>query len=273
MESLHEYLAKEFKSDEIELIIVDNNSLDGSVEKLKSTIKEYKYKNTQVIANSENSGFGKGCNIGADKAKGDLILFLNNDTIAKDDGILNMAKYMQKNEDVAILGGQLRNPDGTLQSSSGKFYTLSRAILLLLGLQKFGLLDKSPTKITEVDWVKGGLFMIRKDVFEKLSGFDENIFMYTEDMELCYRAEKIGLKTFFYPDVNIIHQEHGSTNRSFAIIHIYKGLLYFYKKHKSYFEYSLLKIVLFKKAIAAIIIGTIFRNSYLVSTYRKAINI
>lgn len=271
LESINKKFSQELKDKEIEVIVIDNNSEDNSVEKIKTFIKNKQLNNVKVISNDKNLGFGKGCNEAAKEAKGELLLFLNNDTIINDDGVLRMAKYMQDNQDVSILGGQLRNSDGTPQASSGKFYTLFYAFLLLLGGQKFGLLDKSPTKISEVDWVKGGLFMIKRSIFEKLSGFDENIFMYTEDMELCYRARNSGFKTFFYPDVNVTHQEHGSASKSFAIAQIYKGLLYFYKKHRSYAEYLFLKFILVAKATILIVLGTILRNNYLVKTYKQAV--
>ena len=115
--------------------------------------------------------------------------------------------------------------------------------------------------------------MIRKNIFKELHGFDEKIFMYTEDMELCYRAKLAGYDTMFYPDVHVIHAEHGSGNRSFAIIHIYKGLLYFYKKHYSRMQYISVRLLLLIKAYVAIFIGVITQNNYLTSTYRKALAI
>jgi GT2 family glycosyltransferase len=139
-----------------------------------------------------------------------------------------------------------------------------------LGQQSLGL-TKSNSEIQPVDWVKGGLLMIRKEVFDKLHGFDEKIFMYIEDMELCYRAKQHGFTTYFYPDVQIAHKEHGSANRTFAIVHIYKGILYFYKKHRSGFEYACIKSLLLTKAILAIMIGSLLRKPYLVETYKKAI--
>lgn len=270
--SLYEHFSKEFENGELELVIVDNASADDSVVAINKQIKEKNYKNVTVIANKENSGFGKGCNIGVDNSKGKYILLLNNDTVVKDRSILAMAKYMEENEKVAILGGQLRNVDGSLQASVGSFYTLPKAIMLLLGMQRFGLLDASPKEITEVDWVKGGLLMIGKSTFENLKGFDEKIFMYTEDMELCYRAHKAGLKTYFYPNVQVLHAEHGSTSKTFAIVNIYKNLLYFYKKHRSLPEYYLLKILLIKKALALIFFGTLTGNQYLTKTYKEALS-
>lgn len=271
IKSVYSRFGQEFENDEIELIVVDNASADDSVALMEKEIKNEKYKNVIVYANNENSGFGKGCNIGAEKAGGKYLLFLNNDTEVRDDGILKMAQYLDEHDEVTILGGQLKNTDGSLQVSVGSFYNLARILLLLLGMQRFGLVDKSPGKITQVDWVKGGLLMIRRDAFEKLKGFDENIFMYTEDMELCYRAKLKGFKTFFYPDVDVVHAEHGSTNRTFAIINIFQNLLYFYKKHKSVAEYLFVKFLLNTKAIILILIGKMIGSTYLVKTYSEAL--
>jgi GT2 family glycosyltransferase len=272
VESLFEQMDKEVREKDIEIIIVDNASNDGSVEQIKKEIEKEGYVGVTLIENNLNAGFAKGCNLGAEKAKGKFILFLNNDTIVKDRGILDMARHLEENKDAAILGGQLKNPDGSKQPSAGSFYTLANAFMLLVGMQKLGLLDKSPNKITKVDWVKGGLLMIRKEVFENLRGFDENIFMYTEDMELCYRAKKEGLNTYFFPFVEVLHKEYGSTNRTFAIVNIYKNLLYFYKKHRSYPEYLILKSMLITKAILLSFFGALSGNSYLKSTYKEALN-
>lgn len=271
MESLYMQFKKEFESDEMELIIVDNDSQDDSVPVLRKEIKEKKYKNVQVIANSTNSGFGAGCNTGANASRGEFILFQNNDTVVKDGGILTMVRYMQEHPAIAIIGGQLRNFDGSLQPSTGKFYTLGYAALLLLGGQRFGILDKSPKEIQKVDWVKGGLLMIRRDVFNQLNGFDEKIFMYTEDMEICYRAHKLGKDVYFFPNVMVLHKEHGSGNKSFAIANIYKNLLYFYKKHRSRAEYVAFKAMLVAKAKALIAVGKTRKNQYLIETYTKAL--
>lgn len=271
LESLYQQFAKEFTENKMELLIVDNDSQDDSVQVLREAIKKNKYTNINVIANPTNAGFGTGCNVGAASAKGDLILFLNNDTEVKDAGIYAMAQYLHEHHEIAILGGQLRNTDGSLQPSSGNFYTLWYALLLLFGGQKFGLLDRSPKTIQQVDWVKGALLLIRRATFQELGGFDEKIFMYTEDMELCYRAHMAGKKIYFYPEVTIIHKEHGSANRKFAIVHIYKNLLYFYKKHRSPFEYAVLKFVMQAKARMLIGMGKLLKNSSLVETYEKAL--
>lgn len=272
MASLWEMYKAQFEKGEFELLVVDNLSGDESVKVLSEEIKEKKYKNFTLLANDRNAGFGAGNNLGATRARGEYILLLNNDTQVKDDGLARMVEYLDGHKNVAILGGQMRNFDGSLQASAGSFYTPTKAILLLLMRgQRYGLLDRSPTKISEVDWVKGALLMIRRDVFEKLKGFDEKIFMYTEDMELCYRAKKMGYNIYFYPDVKVMHADQGSSNRTFAVVNIYKNLLYFYKKHRPRREYYLIKFIMITKARALIMVGKLSHNSYLTQTYEQAL--
>ncbi|MGH9856774.1 MAG: glycosyltransferase family 2 protein, partial [Acidobacteriota bacterium] len=246
---------------------------DDSVQVLKKIIQEKRYSGITFIENQDNVGFAKGCNIGTKKAMGKYLLFLNNDTLVKDRGILEMAEYLDKHSTIAILGGSLLNPDGTAQPSIGSFYSPIKVMLLLLGLQRYGLIDKNPQSIKYVDWVKGALLMIRKEVFEKLHGFDEHIFMYTEDMELCYRAKLQGYLVAFYPKVHVIHEESGSSDKTFAIVHIYKNLLYFYKKHRSRAEYLFVRFLLRAKAVTLIGIGRLTRNSYFTHTYEEALKV
>jgi len=273
LDSVYKQYKKDLEDNFCEVIVVDNASSDDSVQVIQKAIIKHKYKNVRLIANKTNDGFGAGNNTGAAKAKGEYICFLNNDTIVQDRGFLDMALFLDSHPTVGILGGQLRNFNGSLQPSSGKFYTLVNILLLMLGMQRYGLLDKSPKQIELVDWVKGGLLMIRKEVFDKLNGFDENIFMYTEDMELCFRAKIQGFPTYFYPFVNVLHKEHGSSNRTFAIVNIYKNLLYFYKKHKSSWEYLFVKDLLTVKAKMLVWFGKICHNNYLIQTYEQALSV
>lgn len=269
MESLWKQYKDEFENDDFEYIVVDNSSKDSSFEKLQSEIK--KYKNFHVFENETNTGFGGGNNFGVTKAKGEYLLFLNNDTEAEDKGILRMLEYIQEHNDIGILGGKMLNGNGTEQPSSGKFYTLTSVTLFLLGLQRYGVIDQNPKEIQEVDWVKGALLMIPKKLFEEVGKFDEHIFMYTEDMELCYRVKLHKLKCVFFPDIKILHKDQGSTNRTFAIVHIFKYLPYFYKKHKTKIEYLYVKMLLLTKAILLIVAGYILRKKYFVDTYSEAL--
>jgi len=292
IESLVQQYKEELENGEIEIIVVDNGSKDGTIEILKSIrlaqdpeFIEGQVQNDKrdsgsstrmtrkitIIQNEKNLGFAKGCNIGSKKSKGKYILFLNSDTETLDRGFLKMTEFLDANSTIGILGGKLLNPDSSPQPSAGKFYTLFNLFLMLTGMEVFLGIRKSPNTISKVDWVSGGCMMVKKSLFEKLSGFDENFFMYIEDMEMCFRANKLGSATYFYPDVKVLHKELGSSSRSFAIINIYKGILHFYAKHKNYFQYVTAKAMLIVKAKIATVIGIITGNSSLINTYSEAI--
>lgn len=271
MESLYSSYKKQFEEKEFEYIIVDNHSEDDSAKILSQAVK--KYQGFSLIESPENNGFGAGNNVGSKHAKGEYLLFLNNDTEIHGDGISQMVEFLDKHPEVGIVGGELKNFDGTPQSSVGKFFRLIPVLLLLLGMQRFGVTDKNPATISEVEWVKGALLMIRKDLFEKLHGFDEKIFMYTEDMELCYRASKLGVKIYFYPTDGILHKDQGSSNRTFAIVNIYKGILYFYKKHMPVWQVGIIRSLMICKATILVIAGKIVHNTYLSSTYAQALTV
>ena len=270
LESVISQYKKELIDKEIEIIIIDNNSSDESapeVLKIKNKIS-----NLALIQNKENMGFARGCNIGANAAKGRYILFLNSDTQVLDRGFLSMTDFLDKNPQIALLGGKLENNDGSIQPSAGKFYNLVNLIIMLLGLERLGFLRSSPDKIQKVDWVSGACMMVRRNIFEKLNGFDDKLFMYMEDMEICFRAQELGYSTYFYPHLKLKHKSLGSSNRAFAIINIYKGILHFYKRHKSYPEYLIAKTLLILKAEVLILVGFLTFNSGLRDRYKKAIS-
>ena len=266
LESIIKQYKNELERKKVEMIVVDNAS------KPEFRIQNSEFRTyVKIIRNEDNFGFAKGCNIGAKNAKGKYILFLNSDTEVLDRGFLKMIELLDKNPKVAILGGKLHNADGTVQPSAGKFYSLFNLIIMLLGLERLGFLRSSPNKIQKVDWVSGACMIVRRNIFEKLNGFDEKLFMYIEDMEICFRAKKLDFSTYFYPNLKLKHKSFGSSNRSFAIINIYKGILHFYSKHKSRFEYDAAKILLVTKAVILIFFGFITLNSALRDRYRKAI--
>ena len=113
--------------------------------------------------------------------------------------------------------------------------------------------------------------MVRSDVFRNLGGFDENYFMYVEDMDLCLRAKKENYKTYFSPSAIILHKGQGSSSRSFAIKNIYKGLIYFNKKHGNNLSLLLIKSLLVFKASVLVLLGKIINNKYLVLSYKEAL--
>lgn len=254
---------------EFEIIIFDNNSRDNSVKTFRKLYKDEPY--IQIHESDENLGFGKGNNEAARFATGKYLMFLNSDTVVEDKGILGMLAFLEKTQNAGILGAKLFNKDGTPQRSAGSYYKILNVFLLLVGAERLGLLRYSPNLEVQVDWVSGAAMLVAKKLFEEFSGFDENIFMYMEDMELCYRVRKSGQDIYFYPEVSIKHMGEGSSNRSYAIVSIYQGILYFYKKHMPSWQYKTVRLMLKSKAHLLIKLGTITGNTYLTRTYEKAL--
>jgi len=269
LKSIFEQYEKELKSGEFEIILVDNASEDET----SKAVSNLKISNIKVIENKKNLGFSKGNNIGIKKATGEFVLFLNSDTEVKDKGILKMVEFLESNKHIGILGGKLENANGSAQPSAGKFYSIFNLFLLLIGLERLGFLRSSPSRISKVDWVSGACLMVKRETFEKIGRFEEKLFMYMEDQELCFRANKAGYKTYYYPFLTLLHKERGSSNKTFAIIHIYEGILHFYSEYKPKWQYRLARSLLFLKAFFIKNIGRIIGNKYYTSTYGQALEL
>ena len=255
-----------------EIVLIDNNSQDGSQELLETM--SHDVKNNLVYKQSgENFGFGRGNNLGVKMAQGKYVLLLNTDTIVLNRAIEKLYNFYLENEkQVHFLGAKLLNRDLTPQPSAGRFFTLPVvfATLLLKG-DYWGLTRFSPNKFSQIDWISGACIMTTKKYFQRLGGFDKNIFMYMEEVDLLYRAKKQGFNTFFYPDSQIIHLGSASSDgKTFPILQVYKGFLFFYKKHYSVFHLLILHVILKFKALIAYLIGKIKGDRYLIKTYEQA---
>lgn len=258
-----------------EIILVDNDSRDGSAQALEK-ISSYKINHLVYFQTGENLGFGRGSNFGVKKANGKYILLLNTDTIVLNRAIEKLYNFYVENEtQVHFLGAKLLEQDLNPQPSAGRFFTLPVifATLLLKG-DYWGLTRFSPNKFCQVDWISGACIMTTKKYYQRLGGFDKKIFMYMEEVDLLYRANKLGLNTFFYPDSQIIHLGSASSNgRTYPILQVYQGFIFFYKKHYSILHILALRLILKFKALIAYLIGKIKGDQYLIQTYEKAIKL
>jgi len=254
-----------------EIIIVDNGSNDNSVPYLKEQAK--KIVGLKLILNKDNLGFAKANNQGIKKARGEYILLLNSDTIIPEAAISQTLFWLANHPEAAACGCKLLNKDKTDQESYGTFPDLLTTFIMLFLEKFFGSkrVRASGDEIKRVDWLMGAFVMTRKWVFENIGDLDENIFMYMEEIEWFYRLSKAGLSAYFYPNAKIIHLGGGSskTGRTDPIINIYKGLIYFYKKHKPNWQLKIVKLMLKTKASLSLLLGKITHNDYLIDTYEK----
>lgn len=253
-----------------EVIVVDNDSHDGTVRMIRKD-----YRRVVLMKNSKNVGYGKANNQGIREAKGTYILLLNSDTIVEENAIRRLLEFT-KTENDAFVGAKLYNEDGSAQTSCGPFFTpwVVFASLFLKG-DVIGLTRWSPERVTTVDWVSGACIMAKKDLFLNGLLFDEEIFMYMEEIDLLYRAKEKGYRTLFYPDSHVTHLGSGGSaeNRKKAIANIYRGIRYFYKKHYSENSYTIVQFILRIKARLGILIGMFTGNGNMKKTYEEAIQL
>lgn len=198
-----------------EIIIVDNASGDGSLEKLG------RLPHVSLIANATNLGFGAANNIGARAAKGKYLFFLNSDTYLLNDAASIFHDFMEDgaNGDIGCCGGNLVDPSMERQVSFGNFPSVAEAFSQL-GFYKLykthyatrlaiGVACHGEEPLS-VDYISGAAMFFRSDVFHALGGFDEDFFLYFEEVELSYRMQKQGFRSVVLPSVPIVHLEGGS---------------------------------------------------------------
>lgn len=226
---------------EKEIIVVDNASDDGSVDLLKT-----KFPQVKLIENKTNSGFGKANNQALKIAAGDYLLMINPDTVISEDTLEKMISFFKEHPDAGLAGCKILNPDGTLQlacrrsfpgpwTSFCKVTGLSNLFPKSKLFARYNLTYLDENQTYEVDAVSGSFMMMTKDAYSKVGGFDEQFFMYGEDLDLCYRVQKAGLKVYYVPDTQIIHYKGESTRRS-ALDEtkvFYDAMHLFVKKHLS----------------------------------------
>jgi GT2 family glycosyltransferase len=211
-------------------------------------------------------GFGRANNQGFDIARGRYILILNPDTILQEDTLAMMAEYMDENNEVGIAGCKVLNDDGTFQVACRRgFPTPWAAFSKLFGLQsmfpksklfaKYNQTFRSEDETYYIDAVIGAFMFARAEVIDELQGFDPDFFMYGEDLDLCYRTQKIGYKIAYYHETSIVHFKGESTSRSSIneVKHFYEAMEIFARKHfgSSRFLFSFLKLgIVFRQMIA-----------------------
>jgi len=222
-----------------EIIVVDNHSFDGSV----AAVKE-KFPDVIIIENHDNPGFGKAVNQASIKANGDYFLILNPDTIVQENTLSVFVEYMKEQAHIGLIGPKILNSDGTLQQAAKRsFPTLGVALPKLLGLAKifpnsrwasrYNLTFLNSDETHRVDAISGSCMFIRSELYRKLGGFDEQFFMFGEDLDLCYRVKKKGFEVHYVSKTQIIHYKGESVksapyNSKNAFHH---AMILFYDKH------------------------------------------
>ena len=246
---------------EYEIIVVDNDSKDDSVEELKKTFQN----KITIIESKENLGFGRANNLGIKQAKGKYLFLLNSDTELINNAIKIFYEYMEQNENIGVCGGNLYNINYIPEESYmmyrnnicsyfyWRYLELFYNILSKFTKKKNFLRFNYSNKIKEVGYITGADMFIRNTAIEKAGLFDENIFMYGEDTDLNFRIRNCKYLIKSLPQVQIFHYLSKSSKdiiKKYSII--YKGTYYMLFKHfgkKTYLIYLDTKLTLLRKAL------------------------
>lgn len=223
----------------VEVFVVDNASDDGSIEMLAR-----KFPQVHIIRNEENIGFAKANNQALQLARGKYFLILNPDTLLQEDTLQVMLTFFEQHPDAGMAGCKIIEPDGSMESNSRRsFPSPWVSFTKLSGLSTFfpksklfgryNLTYLSDEETYEIDALSGCFTMLKREVYDQIGGFDEDYFMYGEDLDWCYRAQRAGWKIYYVHSTKIIHYGGESTKRSSinAKAVFYRAMKLFVKKN------------------------------------------
>ncbi|HOY30636.1 MAG TPA: glycosyltransferase [Bacteroidales bacterium] len=249
---------------DMEVFVVDNNSVDGSVDMIRE-----KFPEVMLIENSENKGFSKANNQAIKQSAGEYILLLNPDTVVEEDTFSSILNFMNLHPEAGGLGVKMLDGKGHfLPESKRGLPTPAVAFYKVFGLAKLfprskvfgqyhlGYLDKD--KIHEVEILSGAFMLLRKKALDKAGLLDEDFFMYGEDIDISYRITMAGYKNYYFPETRIIHYKGESTKKSSVnyVIVFYNAMIIFARKHFSQKNARavsfLVKIAIFLRAFLAL---------------------
>lgn len=255
-----------------EIIVVDNNSVDGTSEMMREKFPEVIY-----LYNKENVGFAKANNQGIAIAKGKYVLLLNPDTIVEEDTFEKCLRFMETHEDAGAVGVKMLDGKGNFLPESKRGFPSPRvAFYKAFGLARLfptskifggyhlGYLSENETH--EVDVLAGAFMFIRKTALDKAGWLDESFFMYGEDIDLSYRIVKAGFKNYYFPDTRIIHYKGESTKKGTMnyVRMFYQAMIIFAQKHFSSnagFYILMLKAAIYLRALLSVVYSFLRRWS------------
>ena len=275
---------------DLEVIVVDNRSTDGSFEALKKFQSESF--NLKVVDGKENLGFGKANNLGFKYATGQYILFLNSDTTVHAGALEKLVTYYQNHQQdkkkLGFLAAQLLNVDGSWQSQGGdlpNLFTIFNTMFFLDDLPVIGKLlpavqhtgrrfmaaevERKP--IIKKGWVAGTAMMIYRDLFEDTHGFNPEIFLYGEDQEYCYRLHQLGYNHYILPAAQITHLGSASSSSKRAICGEIAGYFYFFRQYKSANQLVYLKAILWLAMMLRYVIFSLKKDQTRAQIYAEAV--
>ena len=255
-----------------EIIVVDNNSEDDSIKMIESLFSE-----VLLIENKINLGFSSANNLGVKKAKGKHICFLNPDTVVSENLFNKILEFKESNNNVGIIGCKMIDGQGNfLPESKRNLPTISMVIKKFIGLKNnYYLHAISEDEIGQSDVLSGAIMLINKKEFEDAGGFNEQYFMFGEDIDLSYKMINKGLKNYYLGNLSIIHYKGESTLKNNKYYRSFYGAMgIYYRKFiasnifSKFFSYFIIELIVFSclfKLKSKPQFMDNLRNSYIVS--------
>ena len=233
----------------MEVYVVDNGSVDRSVELMKE-----KFPEVIVIQNPTNLGFAKANNQAMKRSKGKYILLLNPDTQVKEGVVENLTHFMDAHPEVGIAGAKLLNSDGSKQNSIANLPSLAtellnKSLLRLLFPKTFLGKERNISEPIEVDSIIGACMMVRREAMEQVGLLDEEYFLFLEETDWCYRLKKAGWKVYHVPQAEVYHFQGKSAekDKKRAKVEYYRSRYQFFKKNRGSWQWFVLLIGLLIK--------------------------
>lgn len=217
---------------ETECYAIDNASMDGSFQKAQTRLKEFK--NIHWIHHDTNLGFSRGINPSLKKAQGRWIALLNPDTRIQSNALATLVKYGDEHSSIGILGGKLLYPNGEFQwACRRRIPTPKTALARIFGGRRHFNYPEDINQEMEVEAVSGSFMVIHKALLDTIGAFDQEFYMYGEDLDYCLRCRKAGWKVFYLPAASAIHAKGESSREGNykALYEYYRAMHLFHRKH------------------------------------------
>ncbi|MFT5646626.1 MAG: GT2 family glycosyltransferase [Aureispira sp.] len=246
LECIQAVVAKTSETIPYEIIVVDNNSELSDYKNLKKHFPNQP--NITLHRSNINTGFGGGNMFGSQFANARYVLFLNNDAMLKNDCISILYQFMEDNQKVGVCTAQNYDEHDTFVPSFDhnkgiRRLLFGRSFLEKINPKVYPNRKKEYTTPLEVNWVNGSFLFFRNDAFEKIGGFDTNIFLYCEEMDLCNRLRLQGYSSVLVPQATILHYQSKSSGFSDTINkEAMLSELYVNKKHNSFLHYKMIQL-------------------------------
>ncbi len=301
-----EVLKSKLLAGKTDIFVVDNHSQDNSLKAVRAFAKQSQVPTT-IIANKDNLGFGAANNQALAQSKAKYVVFLNSDTIVKKGGLAKVVATFESAQDptveatselssehktldrVGIIASSLLNQDGSPQPQGGNIPTLGSLTSHMFFLDDLPLIGRlmpstqhtgksgrsqkvGSDTLIPMGWVGGTALCAKREMLTETGNFDENIFMYGEDIELCMRAHRHHWDVAMHPGAHIVHLQSASSSSKNALIGELTGYLYIWSKHKPLWQIDFVKFILSLGCLLRLVIfDTIVPDRHKAAIYREAL--